>query len=119
MRKQFNWILAIVLNYVTCGIYGLYMWYKMTAENNDIARKYGIDPIMGFIPQLFLGIITCGIYSIVWMFKFFALQVKIAKASGVQVSPSENTFLLVILSWIPFYSFYMLCDNYNRTVEKN
>ena len=117
--KQFNWVAFWLLGVVTCGIYPLYVWYKMTQTNNEIAAKYGEKPIMNFLLSLLLGCVTCGIYSIIWIYKFMDLQVKIAEKSGVSVAPSNSPIVLLLLSFVPIYSFYVLCDNYNRTVAAN
>lgn len=115
--KKFNWILAFVLNFVTCGIYTLYLWIVMTKNSNKMAEAKGIKKIVGFIPVIFLTIITFGIFSIIWLYLFQKQQVAIAKAYGVQTAPTESPFLLFILMIVPIYSFYVLCDNYNRNVD--
>ena len=114
--KQFNWIKALILNVVTCGIYSMYMWHTMAKNNNAIAEKCDVKKIKGFIVALLLTCVTCGIYLYVWMYKFQALQIAIAKANGVKTSPVENAFVLMLLTFVPVYSFYVMCDNYNRTV---
>lgn len=118
-RKKFNWLVVILLNYVTCGIYLIYWWYKMGQENNDIAEKYGIFKTQNYIVAYLLGILTCGIYLIYWMYKFCEQQILIAQASGVENAPTNNPFLMLLITFVPFYSFYALCDNYNRTAEAN
>jgi hypothetical protein len=68
---------------------------------------------------LLLGLITCGIYSIYWQYKFYAQQIAIAKASGVETSPTDSPILMLLLGFVPIYSFYVICDNYNRTANAN
>ncbi len=115
--KKFNWIVAFILNYVTCGIYSLYMWIVMTKNSNKMAEKAGVKKIMGFIPALLLSCITLGIYAIIWMYKFEKLQVEIAKANGTSTQPTDSPIVLLILMIVPIYSFYVFCDNYNRNVD--
>ncbi len=117
--KTFNWIAFWLLGALTCGIYTLYVWYEMTAVNNELAEKHEESTIPNFLIAILLGVITCGIYQFYWYYKFMSLQVKIAEKSGVRVAPTKNPFLLLILALVPIYSFYMLCDNYNRTVLAN
>ncbi len=118
-KKTFNWITVWLLGAVTCGLYTLYVWYVMAEENNKLAEKYGIKTIPNFIVAYLLGCVTCGIYLIYWMYKFMSIQAEVAEKSSVQVAPSNNPIVLLLLSFVPIYSFYMLCDNYNRTVEAN
>ena len=117
-KKTFNWVAFWLLGCVTFGIYPIYVWCKMTSINNQIARKYEEDTIMGFIPALLLGCITCGIFSIIWIYKFMKLQIKIAERSGVKPT-TDSPFLMLLLSYVPVYSFIMMCSNFNRTVEAN
>ena len=56
-------------------------------------------------------------YTLVWMYKFFKQQVEIAKANGVTVQPVEEPIILLILCCVPVYSYYMLCDIYNKNVD--
>ena len=90
----------------------------MTENNNKIAADLGInEKRMNFIFVVLLSSVTCGIFPIVWYYFFMRHQVAIAKALNVKVTPTESPIVLLIIVFIPIYSFYALCDNYNRTVE--
>ena len=115
--KKFNWITAIIFNALTFGIYSMYMWYVMTKNNNAMAEKYGEKKITGFIVAVLLGFITFGIYQLIWYYKFHAQQIAIAQAAGTKTAPCESAFLLFIITFVPFYSFYVMCDNYNKCVD--
>ena len=115
--KKFNCITALLLNVVTCGIYSLYMWYVMAKNTNAIAAKEGKKTIMGFIPAFLLGFVTFNLYPIYWYYKFFKLHVELAKEKNVAVKPVDNAILLTVLCFVPIYSFYMICDVYNNTVD--
>ena len=115
--KKFNWIVAFILSYVTCGIYSLYMFFVMADNSNKMAEKSGTPKINGFIVAVLLGMITCGIYTLFWMYKFFKQQVEIAKANGVTVQPVEEPIILLILCIGPVYNYYMVCDVYNKNVD--
>ncbi|MBQ3547894.1 MAG: DUF4234 domain-containing protein [Clostridia bacterium] len=117
MYTRINWITWWLLNIVTCGIYGIYIWYKMTKDLNDMAEKVDEKPVMGYILQLLLGCVTCGIYSIVWMFQFFGLMSRLSDKYGAEITP-ESSFVKVIISIIPIYSFYWMADAYNKLADK-
>ncbi|MBE6716603.1 MAG: DUF4234 domain-containing protein [Ruminococcaceae bacterium] len=114
--KQFNWIVTYLLSLVTCGIYGFYVFGYMGASSNAEAERYGCKKIMNFVPALLLGFVTCGIFLIVWYYQFMKQQVEIARAKGVKVEPTEEPILLVLILYVPFYSYYVLCENYNRVI---
>ena len=116
--KKFNWLTTFLLNVVTCGIYSIYAWYVMTENNNKIAADLGVnEKRMNFILVVLLSSVTCGILPIIWYYRFMRQQVAIANAVNVKAAPTESPIVLLIITFVPVYSFYVLCDNYNRTVE--
>ncbi len=114
--KQFNWLTSLLLNIVTCGIYSIYMFHVMSKNNNAEATRLGVETKMSFIVAFLLGLVTCGIVPLVWMFMFMNQQVELAQKKGVKTAPVENGIVLALLLCVPVYSFYVLCDNYNRTI---
>lgn len=116
--KKFNWVHTLLLNVVTCGIYSIYAWYVMTENNNKIAADLGVnEKRMNFILVVLLSTVTCGILPIIWYYRFMRQQVAIANAVNVKAAPTESPIVLLIITFVPIYSFYVLCDNYNRTVD--
>lgn len=119
--KKYNWIKALILNFITCGIYSFVMWYKMDKMGKAMADKAGVvdeKNTWGFIVFYFLlSGITCGILPLIWMYKHFKQEVAIAEKVGVELSPSKTPFVLLIIMFVPFYSFYVLCNNHNKLVD--
>ncbi len=115
--KRFEFIVTFLISYFLCGIYGLYAWYHMAKNDNEIARQNGKAVIMDFIPAYLLGCVTCGIYFIYWYYKYFEQQVELQKLYGVKSDPTDNPVLLMLLMFVPVYSYYVLCDNYNRLAD--
>lgn len=115
-KKTYNWLTVLLLNIVTCGIYSIYVFHCMSTANNEEAARYGIKPRMTYLIAFLLGLVTCGIVPLVWFFLFNMQQVELAQAKGVKVAPVDNGIVLGLLMFIPFYSFYVICDNYNRTI---
>ncbi len=115
--KKFNWIVVLLVGYVTCGIYALYAWFKIAKDHNKLAEKYEVKKIMGFIPALLLGIITCGIFMIVWMYQYMKQMVEIDAAKGVTPVMSNEPILLLLLSIVPILSYYVIFENHNATVD--
>ena len=117
MYKRFNWIVTMILSVVTCGLYSMYVWYKMSKEQNDMAEKLGLDRNRGFIGAILLGCITLGIYPVVWMFLYAKQQVAVAQARNVSLTPVQIPVVLWLLGFVPGYSYYVLCANHNRLVD--
>lgn len=119
--KKYNWITVLLLNIVTCGIYSIVVWYKMDKNSKEMADKAGVveeKNSWSFIVFYFLlSCVTCGITGIIWMYKHFKQQAAIAAKTGIKLAPTDNAILLMILMFVPIYGFYVLCDNYNKTVD--
>ena len=72
---------SIILSIVTCGLYGLYWYYKLTNETHQaVGRK---TTASGGTAILFT-IITCGIYSIYWAYKMGDAVVEAKEARGMR-----------------------------------
>lgn len=64
--KKRDIAVAILLSIVTCGIYSIYWFIKMTDETNYITDQR--DAFSGGVAFL-LTLVTCGIYGYVWAYK--------------------------------------------------
>ncbi len=65
MKKR-NFIMAILLTIITCGIYGIY-WFIALTDEVKLATYTPSDTsgAMAFV----LTLVTCGIYGIYWAYK--------------------------------------------------
>lgn len=115
MYKRISGVKWFILNIVTCGIYTLIMWIRMTRTHNRMADTVNQKRIMRFIPQLLLGCITFGIVSIVWIFKFFGQMSRLNAEKNAGIVP-RNAFLMFLMSCIPVYSFFWLANAHNKLV---
>ena len=68
LKQDRNFILVILLSIITCGIYGIYYWYKFTEDLNTLGRGDGQES-PNYIIVLLLSSITCGIYAFFWYYK--------------------------------------------------
>ncbi len=117
MYKRFRWILVILLNFVTCGIYGLIAWNKIASQQNHMAQRIGDRKIMGFFPAFLLGVVTLGIVSLIWMYKFSAQARNVAQAKGIVLFPTNNAVVLWLLTYVPVFSYYLVCANHNKLID--
>lgn len=87
MVKTRNIVLAIILTFITCGIYSLYWCCKI---NNEINQLLGIRGTSGVMVIIY-SIITCGIYGLYWTYKMGERVDELKGKSG------GNTGLLYII----------------------
>lgn len=83
--------ISILLTIITCGIYGIYWFIKLT---DDVATLSGDSELSGGKAFLFT-LLTCGIYGIYWAYKIgkdiFEAQNK------YKVAATDNSVLYLIL----------------------
>ena len=84
---------AIVLSIVTCGIYGIFWFVKLTDEMNAMTGRQ--NETSGGISFL-LTLVTCGIYGIYWAYK---MGEKTDELSG---NSSSNKILYLVLQLFGF-----------------
>lgn len=117
MFKRINWLVMWLVGTVTLGIYKIVAWYQMTKHQNRMAQMLGDKKVMGYIGVVLLSIVTCGIFLHIWNFLFIRQQQSLAQAKGIDLFPTENTFLLWLLLYVPVLKFYVLCSNYNKLCD--
>lgn len=102
--------LAVILSFVTCGIYYLYWIYRLNDEVNEMARDE-TAPGGGLV--LLLIILTCGIYSFYWFYKMGEKCDYIA-----QTNTSNNiVYLLLSIFGLGIVAAALIQDTINRALE--
>lgn len=118
IRQRSFWV-YLLLNFVTCGIYGLYFWYVWNEDVNRICAGDGQE-MPNYIVVVLLGIITCGIYIFYWMYKQGNRLQANAGRYGVQIQENGSTFLLwallglITCSLAQYYGYYLMIQAVNR-----
>ena len=65
MKKR-NIAVAIILSFITCGIYAIYWFICLTNDSNKMSDT---DKTASGGVAFILSIITCGIYGLYWAYK--------------------------------------------------
>lgn len=89
-----NIVTAVILTFVTCGIYGLIWFMHLTDDSNKLSDD--VNPTSGGKALLF-SIITCGIYSLYWTYKRGEIIDKYHESTG---KSSSNNILYLILTLV-------------------
>lgn len=90
MVQERNIGVAIILSFITCGIYGLYWIYSLT---NEIGHLSGDASFTGGKVLIF-GILTCGIYYFFW---YYQLGRQIAQAQTNKGLPPKDDGLMYLI----------------------
>ena len=108
--------LAIILSLITCGIYGIYWFIKITddvkavAEDNEGLSSGGL----AFVFTL----LTCGIYGIYWAYKIGELLKVAQQKNGVDVKDNAIVYLLLELFGLGIIVFALAQSELNTIVDK-
>ena len=95
MIQQKNIALCIILSIVTCGIYGLIWFIKLTDDTNMVAPPSpdGKPYTSGGI-ALLLMIVTCNIYGLYWAYK---QGEKLDNAKAARGLPAANQGVIYLV----------------------
>ena len=105
--------MAIILTIVTCGIYGVYWFVKITNEMNALSGKQ--NATSGGM-ALLLTLVTCGIYGAYWAYKMGEAVDVVKQRSGVQSGNSAVMFLVFALIGLGVVNYCLIQDTINNNV---
>lgn len=102
---------AIILSFITCGIYGIYWFIKLTNEMN---RLTGNEQDTSGGVAFLLTIVTCGIYGIYWAYR---MGEKRDRLRGENASSPVLYLILMLVFGIAVYA--LAQDAINKALEEN
>ena len=112
----------IVLGFLTCGIYQLYMIHNMAKEVNIACEGDG-KQTAGLLKLIIFTFLTCGIYSWIWYYNLGNRLQENAPRYGMHFSENGTTILMwelfgVLLCGIgPFIAMNILLKNTNAICQ--
>lgn len=92
--EERNIAIAIMLSFITCGIYGIYWFVKMTDEAKQLSSSDNAGGGLAFVYTL----ITCGIYMIYWNYKMGKNMYEAGQKYGINIE--DNSIIYLVLSLI-------------------
>ena len=104
---------AIILSIVTCGIYGIYWFIKLTDEMNAMTENT-VDTSGGM--AFLLTLITCGIYGYYWAYK---MGQKKDYLMGQQSGSSGILYLVLMLFGLGIVVYALAQDGINKAIDGN
>ena len=103
---------AIILSIVTCGIYGIYWFVKLTDELNAMTNhQHETSGGMCFL----LSIVTCGIYTYYWAYK---MGVKKAAREGNTTGSSPILYIALTFFGLGIVAYALIQDAMNKAIDK-
>lgn len=106
---------AIILSFITCGIYMLYWLYCIVTDLNMASGE--VDDTSGGTVVL-LDIVTCGIYLLYWYYKAGGKVNKIHYLNGQQQDSSVGLlYLLLALFGFGIVSMALIQNELNKVAD--
>ena len=90
VRKR-NVGLAVILTIITCGIYALYWFIRLTDELSTLSR----DDSMDGGKALFFTVVTFGIYHLYWNYKIGQMMYAAQENAGIRATDRSIIHLLM------------------------
>lgn len=104
MKKR-NIAVAIILSFITCGIYAIYWFICLTNDSNKMSDT---DKTASGGVAFILSIITCGIYGLYWAYKL-----------GQKVGGSGIAYLLLNFFGLGIITYCLAQSKINNYASKN
>lgn len=103
--------MAIILSIVTCGIYGIYWFVKLTDEMNRLSgRTNEASGVTAFL----LTLVSCGIYGYYWAYKMGE-----KKDSLDGKGSSSGVLYLILMMVFPIAVYALAQDAINKVVGED
>ena len=93
LKEDRSLLVYILLNFVTCGIYGYYFIYSVAKDVNT-ACEDDDEETAGLGLFILLSIITCGFYGLYWEYKLGNRLARNAASYGIDMQENGTTILL-------------------------
>lgn len=107
-------VTCILLSVVTCGIYGIYWFVKITDEMNALAEVE--NPTSGGVAFL-LTLITCGIYGWYWVYKMGENVETLKARKGEPAGSSLIIFIVLAIFGLQIVNYCLIQDSINKNVS--
>lgn len=127
MIQARNFVTILLLNIVTCGIYGLYYMYSITQDMNTMVGNDGRNTDPSTV--VLLTIVTCGFYGWYWYYEQGNRMKALCDQNNIPCEENGTTYLLWVLvgslicgvgSWVAMYlfikNFNILAAAYNQSI---
>ena len=113
MTERRDIALAIVFTVLTCGIYSIFWFIKLTDEINSVAGD--TDATSGGLAFVF-SLITCGLYTYYWMYKMGEKLDNIAVIQGRASQSRGLIYLVLSLLGFSIISYALMQDSLNKSI---
>ena len=114
--KRRNIALAVILSFITFGIYGLYWVYRLTEESHAFLGRR-TTAAGGWV--IVFTLITLGIYSFYWVYKIGSTLAQVKNKYNEDESSLPGVCLILSILGLGIIAVVLLQDALNETIDIN
>lgn len=108
--EERNIAMVIILSLITCDIYGIYWFVKMTDEAKQLSSSDNAGGGLAFVYTL----ITCGIYTIYWNYKMGKNMYEAGQKYGINIEDNSVIYLVLSLFGLGIVSECLMQNDLNK-----
>ena len=116
MIKERNVVTAIILSFVTCGLYTIY-WF--VCLNDEMKFASGDEKLPSGGMAVLLTLVTCGIYGIYWIYLMSKAEVALQTKYGLPVKDNFVLYIILQLIGLGLVNYFLLQTSLNNVATKN
>ncbi|MDR7855474.1 DUF4234 domain-containing protein [Tissierella sp.] len=113
MLQKRNIGLAIIFSLLTCGLYSIYWFIKLTDEASYLSGDRSTSGGMAFL----LTIVTCGIYFFFWNYKMGKLIYQAQDRSGIRAQDNSILYLILAIFQLGIVSYCIMQSEINGIIQ--
>ncbi len=114
MKEERNIAMAVILTFVTCGIYGLYWFVKMTDEVKEASNN---TQMQSGVLALVLTLVTCGLYGLYWAYQMGKLLETAQKNHGLTAKDNSVLYLILEFFGLGIVDYCLIQNDLNEIVR--
>lgn len=115
MLEKRNIAVEIILSIITCGIYAIVWFVRLT---NEVKSAAGDEKFQSGGVAFLLTLVTCGIYGIYWAYKMGEMMKEAQTKHGTEVKDNAIIYLILELFGLGIVVFALLQSDLNAIAEK-
>jgi hypothetical protein len=106
-----NIVLAVILSFITCGLY-LFYWMATITDDANIVSDERSDTSGGLV--IVFSVVTCGIYTIYWFYKMGKKLNMAGVKYGKSISDNSIVYLLLGIFGFGIVNYCLIQSDLNR-----
>ena len=106
-------VVAIILTFVTCGIYGIYWFIVMTDDVNSLSDEKTASGGTAFL----YSILTCGIYMLYWNYKMGQRMAEVGKKYNKSINDNSVLYLVLSIFGLGIVNYCLIQSDLNKFAD--